>query len=94
MAIIIGIIGSIIAMIATEILNKLEIDDVVGAIPVHLAAGVWGTLAVRLRSTWNRLSYSINWNCINRFIFIYYFIYNIKNFKLFLSFKAKTGNHS
>ena len=27
-------------------LQKFEIDDVVGAVPVHLAAGVWGTLAV------------------------------------------------
>ena len=50
LAIIIGIIGSIIAMITTEILNKFEIDDVVGAIPVHLAAGVWGTLAVGIFS--------------------------------------------
>ena len=37
-------------MITTEILNKFEIDDVVGAIPVHLAAGIWGTLAVGIFS--------------------------------------------
>jgi len=29
-------------------LDKLKIDDVVGAIPVHLMAGIWGTLAVVL----------------------------------------------
>ena len=45
-AILIGIIGTIIAIIVNEILNKKEIDDVVGAVPVHLAAGVWGTIAV------------------------------------------------
>jgi len=45
-AIIVGIIGAVFAIIVNEILNKLEIDDVVGAIPVHLAAGIWGTLAV------------------------------------------------
>ena len=45
-AIFVGIIGSLIAIVVNELLNKLEIDDVVGAIPVHLAAGVWGTLAV------------------------------------------------
>ena len=45
-SIFVGIVGAIIAIIVNEILNKLEIDDVVGAIPVHLAAGVWGTLAV------------------------------------------------
>ena len=46
----VGIVGSIIAIIVNEILNKYEIDDVVGAVPVHLAAGIWGTLAVGLFS--------------------------------------------
>ena len=45
-SIFVGIIGAIIAIIINEILNKYEIDDVVGAVPVHLAAGIWGTLAV------------------------------------------------
>ena len=50
LAILIGIIGTIIAIIVHELLNKKEIDDVVGAVPVHLAAGVWGTLAVGIFS--------------------------------------------
>ena len=50
LAILIGIIGTIIAIIDHELLNKKEIDDVVGAVPVHLAAGVWGTLAVGIFS--------------------------------------------
>ena len=50
LAILIGIIGTIIAIIVHEFLNKKEIDDVVGAVPVHLAAGVWGTLAVGIFS--------------------------------------------
>ncbi len=45
-AIFVGIAGSLIAIGVNELLNKFEIDDVVGAIPVHLASGVWGTLAV------------------------------------------------
>ena len=45
-SIFVGIVGAIIAIIVNEILQKYEIDDVVGAVPVHLAAGVWGTLAV------------------------------------------------
>ncbi len=49
-AIIIGIIGCIIAIIISEFLEKFEIDDVVGAIPVHLAAGIWGTMAVAIFS--------------------------------------------
>ena len=47
-AIAIGIIGGIIASYGNSILEKLKIDDVVGAIPVHLFAGIWGTLAVAL----------------------------------------------
>ena len=49
-SIFVGVIGSIIAIFVNELLNKLEIDDVVGAVPVHLAAGIWGTLAVGLFS--------------------------------------------
>ena len=45
-SILVGIIGAIIAIITNETLNNFEIDDVVGAVPVHLAAGIWGTLAV------------------------------------------------
>ena len=45
-SIFVGITGAVIAIIVNEVLHKYEIDDVVGAIPVHLAAGVWGTLAV------------------------------------------------
>ena len=35
-------------MFAVPLLDKFKIDDVVGAIPVHLIAGIWGTLAVCL----------------------------------------------
>ena len=54
-SIFVGIIGAIIAIIVNELLNKYEIDDVVGAVPVHLAAGIWGTLAVGLFSDLNIL---------------------------------------
>ncbi|MBV1918852.1 MAG: ammonium transporter [Sphingomonadaceae bacterium] len=45
-AIIIGGIGGALPVIFVPILDKLKIDDVVGAIPVHLIAGIWGTLIV------------------------------------------------
>ena len=45
-SIIVGAIGSALAVFAVPILDKFKIDDVVGAIPVHLVAGIWGTLAV------------------------------------------------
>ncbi|WP_305969196.1 MULTISPECIES: ammonium transporter [unclassified Mameliella] len=42
----IGAIGGIIVVFAVPMLDKFKIDDVVGAIPVHLCAGIWGTIAV------------------------------------------------
>jgi Amt family ammonium transporter len=48
LATIIGMVGGVIVVFAVPMLDKLKIDDVVGAIPVHLIAGIWGTLAVVL----------------------------------------------
>ena len=42
----IGAIGGIIVVFTVPMLDKLKIDDVVGAIPVHGFAGIWGTIAV------------------------------------------------
>ena len=42
----IGAIGGIIMYYGTQLLNSLKLDDVVGAIPVHMFAGIWGTLVV------------------------------------------------
>jgi Amt family ammonium transporter len=45
-AIIIGIVGGVIVVLGVALLDKCKLDDPVGAIPVHLFAGIWGTLAV------------------------------------------------
>ncbi len=42
----IGAVGGIIVVVTIPMLDRMKIDDVVGAIPVHLIAGFWGTLAV------------------------------------------------
>lgn len=42
----IGAVGGIIVVFTVPLLDKFKIDDVVGAIPVHLFAGIWGTIAV------------------------------------------------
>jgi Amt family ammonium transporter len=47
-ALLIGAVGGVIVVFAVPLLDRLRIDDVVGAIPVHLFAGIWGTLAVVL----------------------------------------------
>ncbi|GAA0785659.1 ammonium transporter [Roseibium denhamense] len=44
----IGAVGGAIVVFTVPLLDKLKIDDVVGAIPVHLIAGIWGTLIVPL----------------------------------------------
>ncbi len=48
LAIFIGAVGGVIVVLAVPFLDKLRIDDVVGAIPVHLCTGIWGTIAVVL----------------------------------------------
>ncbi len=48
MAILIGAISSIWIISAEKLLEILRIDDPVGAIPVHLGCGIWGTLAAGL----------------------------------------------
>jgi Amt family ammonium transporter len=47
-ACLIGAVGGAIVILGTPLLDRFKIDDVVGAVPVHLFAGVWGTLAVPL----------------------------------------------
>jgi Amt family ammonium transporter len=46
LSIIVGGIGGALSTFAIPLMDKLKIDDVVGAIPAHLVAGIWGTLAV------------------------------------------------
>lgn len=47
-AVVVGAISGIVMYGASIVLEKLKLDDPVGAIPVHLACGIWGTLAVGL----------------------------------------------
>ena len=47
-AIAIGAIGGIVVVLGVALLDKCKLDDPVGAIPVHLFAGIWGTVAVGL----------------------------------------------
>ncbi len=47
-ALVIGATGGAIAVFGTRLLERWRIDDAIGAVPVHLFAGIWGTLAVAL----------------------------------------------
>jgi Amt family ammonium transporter len=74
-AILIGGVGGVIAVFGTQLLYKFKIDDVVGAIPAHLFAGIWGTLAVPITNS--KVAFSsqlIGIISINVFVFIVSFI--------------------
>ena len=45
-AVVIGAVGGVLCTAGIRLLEELRIDDVVGAVPAHLVAGIWGTLAV------------------------------------------------
>jgi len=47
-AVFIGALGGVLVVLTVPLLDRLKIDDVVGAIPAHLVCGIWGTLAVPL----------------------------------------------
>lgn len=47
-AMVIGLVGGVIVILADRGLEKMRIDDAIGAVPVHLAAGIWGTMAVAI----------------------------------------------
>ena len=47
-SLLIGGIGGIIVVFGTKFFESIQIDDVVGALPVHLLAGIWGTIAVAI----------------------------------------------
>ena len=50
-AILIGAVGGIIVVYGTKFLFAMKVDDVVGAVPAHLFAGIWGTLAVPITNS-------------------------------------------
>ncbi len=50
-ALLIGFVAGILVVLSAIIMDKFKLDDVVGAVSVHLTCGVWGTLAVGIFST-------------------------------------------
>jgi Amt family ammonium transporter len=52
-AVLIGVVGGVLVCFATQLLERLKIDDPVGAVPVHLFNGAWGVLAVGLFANGN-----------------------------------------
>ncbi len=93
-AIFIGAIGGLIVVFGTKLLFSFKLDDVVGAIPAHMFAGIWGTLAVPLTNTDATFSAQlIGVLSINIFVFaVSYIIWSIMKatFGIRLSKEAET----
>ena len=68
-AIIIGAVGGVISTSGTRLLEKIKLDDVVGAIPVHLFAGIWGTLAVSIAAGGNFFVQLLGIVAVGAFVF-------------------------
>ena len=55
-AVVIGFIAGLLYLCASKHLVRLRIDDVVDAVPVHMTNGIWGSIAVGLFASSNRLN--------------------------------------
>ena len=69
-AVIIGAIGAVVCTAGIKLLEKIKIDDVVGAIPAHLMAGIWGTLAVCIAAGGNFGVQLLGVVAVGAFVFI------------------------
>ena len=68
-AIVVGGIGGALVVIAVPLIDKLRIDDVVGAISAHLVCGIWGTLAVGIFGSGSIVTQFIGIVAIGAFVF-------------------------
>ena len=74
-AILIGGVGGVIVVFGTKLLFTMKIDDVVGAVPAHLFAGIWGTLAVPITNPDTAFSTQLlGVASINVFVFVVAYI--------------------
>ncbi len=69
-AILIGGIGGLVCSLGIRALEKLKIDDVVGAVPAHLFAGIWGTIATCIASGADILIQLIGILAVGAFVFV------------------------
>ena len=68
-AIVIGAIGGILCTLGMKLMESLKLDDVVGAVPAHLFAGIWGTLAVCIVAGGNIVTQLVGILAIGAFVF-------------------------
>ena len=69
-AVIIGAVGGFLCTLSIKALEKMKIDDVVGAVPAHLVCGVWGTLAVCIAAGGNFGVQLVGVVAVGAFVFV------------------------
>ena len=69
-AIVIGGIGGLVCTLGMRLLERLKVDDVVGAVPAHLFSGIWGTIAVCIVSGGNFVTQLAGILAIGAFVFV------------------------
>ena len=84
MSMMIGGIGGVIAVFGTKFFESIQVDDVVGALPVHLLAGIWGTVAVAISTDVSAVTQLIGTVSVIVFVFVLSAI-------VFLALKATVG---
>ena len=70
LALVIGGVGGVLVVYAVPALDRLKVDDVVGAISAHLVAGIWGTLAVGIFGGGDFVTQLVGVLAIGAFVFI------------------------
>ena len=73
-AIVIGLVGGVLCTAGIKLLEKVKVDDVVGAIPAHLFCGIWGTIAVCIAAGGNIGVQLIGIASIGAFVFAASFV--------------------
>ena len=68
-ALLIGAVGGVVTVAGMTLLERMKLDDVVGAVPVHLFAGIWGTLAVCIAAGGNFVTQLIGIVTVGVFVF-------------------------
>ena len=68
-AILIGAVGSLLCMLGLKLLEQRKIDDVVGAVPAHLFAGAWGTMATCIAAGGDFVTQLIGVVAVGAFVF-------------------------
>jgi Amt family ammonium transporter len=73
-AILIGGVGGFLCTAGMRLMEVLKLDDVVGAVPAHLVAGIWGTLAVCIAAGGSFLVQVTGIVAIGAFVFVTSFV--------------------